>query len=114
MYGFINILLLLVRIYTAPSYPPSNYTAVALSSCSILLTWEAPPAEGQNGIITGYTINLTELETGEVSTMFTESNNFTLYSLRPFTTCGFLVSAQTVAGGGPATHFLSVTTHGEG
>ena len=107
-------MLLLVRIYTAPSYPPSNYTAVALSSRSILLTWNAPPAEGQNGIITGYTINITELETGDVSTMFTESHNLTLYSLQPFTTYGSLVSAQTVAGRGPATHFLSVTTHEEG
>ena len=99
---------------TAPSSPPSNYTAVALSSRSILLTWDAPPVEGQNGIITGYTVNITELETREVSTMFTESHNLTLYSLQPFTTYGFLVSAQTVGGRGPATHFVSVITHEEG
>ena len=99
---------------TVPSSPPSNYTAVALSSRSILLTWDAPPVEGQNGIITGYIVNITKLETGEVSTMFTESHNLTLYSLQPFTTYGFLVSAQTVAGSGPATLFVSVTTHEEG
>ena len=99
---------------TVPSSPPSNYTAVALSSRSILLTWDAPPVEGQNGIITGYTVTITELETGEVSTMFTESNNLTLYPLQPFTTYGFIVLAQTVVGSGPATHFVSVTTHEEG
>ena len=99
---------------TAPSSPPSNYTAVSLSSRSILLTWDAPPVEGQNGIITGYTVNKTELETGEVSAMFTESHNLTLHSLQPFTTYGFLVSAQTVAGRGPTSHFLFVTTHEEG
>ena len=99
---------------TVPSSPPSNYTAVALSSRSILLTWDAPPVEGQNGIITGYIVNITKLETGEVSTMFTESHNLTLYSLQPFTTYGFFVSAQTVAGSGPATLFVSVTTHEEG
>ena len=99
---------------TAPSSPPSNYTAVALSSRSILLTWDAPPVEGQNGIITGYTVNITELETGEVSAMFTESHNLTLHSLQPFTTYGFFVSAQTVVGRGPATHFLFVTTQEEG
>jgi len=99
---------------TAPSSPPSNYTAVAISSRSILLRWDVPPVEGQNGVITGYTVNITELETGELSTMFTESNNLTLYSLQPFTTYGFIVLAQTVVGSGPATHFVSVTTHEEG
>ena len=99
---------------TAPTSPPSNCTAVALSSRSILLTWDAPPAEEQNGIITGYIVNITELETGQVSTIFTESHNLTLYSLQPFTTYGFLVSAQTVAGRGPTTHFLFVTTQEEG
>ena len=95
---------------TVPSSPPSNYTAVSLSSHSILLTWDAPPVEGQNGIITGYIVNITELETGEVSAIFTESHNLTLYSLQPFTTYGCFVSAQTVAGRGPATRFVSETT----
>ena len=99
---------------TVPSSPPRNSAAVALSSRSVLLTWDAPPVEGQNGIITGYTVNITELETGEVSTMFIESRNLTLYSLRPFTTYGLLVSAQTIAGRGPTTHLLSVTTQEEG
>ena len=99
---------------TAPNSPPRNYAGVALSSHSILLTWDPPPAEEQNGIITGYLVNITELETGESSTMFTESNNLTLYSLQPFSTYGFLVSAQTVAGRGPTTRLLSVTTQEEG
>ena len=114
MNGFITVLSLSWRTCTAPSSPPRNYAGVALSSRSILLTWDAPPVEGQNGIITGYTVNITELETGEVSTMFTESHNFTLHSLQPFTTYGFLVSAQTVGGGGPTTRLLSVTTEEEG
>ena len=46
--------------------------------------------------------------------MFTESYNLTLYNLQPFTTYGLLVSAQTVAGRGPATRLLSVTTLEEG
>ena len=99
---------------TAPSSPPRNYAGVALSSRSILLTWDSPPAEEQNGIITGYLVNITELETGEASTMFIGSHNLTLYSLQPFTTYGFLVSAQTVAGRGPTTRLLSVTTQEEG
>ena len=46
--------------------------------------------------------------------MFTESHNLTLHSLQPFTTYGFFVSAQTVVGRGPGTHFLFVTTQEEG
>ena len=46
--------------------------------------------------------------------MFTESHNLTLYHLQPFTTYGFLVSAQTVAGIGPSSRLLSVTTLEEG
>ena len=65
-------------------------------------------------MITGYVVNITELETEEVTVVFTESLNLTQYSLRPFTTYSSLVSAQTVAGNGPATHLLSVTTPEEG
>ena len=100
--------------YTAPDSPPSNFAAIALSSRSIHLTWSAPPVEDQNGVITGYVVNITELGTEEVTVVSTESLNLTLYSLTPFTTYSSLVTAQTVAGSGPATHLLSVTTHEEG
>ena len=105
---------LLPLVYTAPDSPPSNFVAVALSSRSIRLTWGAPPAEYQNGVITGYVVNVTELGTEEVTVVSTESLNLTLYSLRPFARYIFLVTAQTVAGSGPATHLLSVTTPEEG
>ena len=65
-------------------------------------------------MITGYVVNITELETEEATVVFTESLNLTLYSLRPFTTYSSVVAAQTVAGNGTATHFLSVTTLEEG
>ena len=109
-----DVLTLSLLIPTAPNSPPHNYAGVALSSRSIVLTWDPPPAEQQNGIITGYLVNVTELETGEVTAMFTESHNVTLYPLQPFTTYGTLVSAQTVAGRGPTTCLLSVTTLEEG
>ena len=88
--------------------------AVALSSRSIRLAWGAPPVEDQNGVITGYVVNVTELGTEEMTVVSTESLNVILYSLTPFTTYSSLVTAQTVAGSGPATHLLSVTTPEEG
>jgi len=65
-----------------------------------------PPIEGQNGVITGYNVGTIELETKEVTEVFTESYNLTLdsESFQPYATYGFLVSARTVSGNGPSTH----------
>jgi len=73
-----------------------------------------PPIEGQNGVITGYNVSTIELETEEVTEVFTESYKLTLDSLQPYAAYGFLVSARTVAGNGPSTHLLYVRTHEEG
>lgn len=37
-----------------PSEPPLNVTVEAANSKSIIVRWEPPPKEGQNGVITGY------------------------------------------------------------
>jgi len=101
-------------IYAAPSSPPTNFSGTALSSRSILLSWGMPPIEGQNGVITGYNVSTIELETEEVTEVFTESYKLTLDSLQPYATYGFLVSARTVAGSGPSTQLLYVRTDEEG
>ena len=44
--------------YTAPSGPPSSVTALALSSTSILVTWDNPDDFDANGIITAFEIIL--------------------------------------------------------
>ncbi|XP_075916746.1 uncharacterized protein LOC142912433 [Petromyzon marinus] len=47
----------------APSAPPQNITCVALNSSSLLVSWEPPPAHGQQdgGGVTGYTVAYREL-----------------------------------------------------
>jgi neogenin len=37
-----------------PADPPQNVTVEAASSKSLIVRWEPPPPESQNGIITGY------------------------------------------------------------
>lgn len=37
-----------------PADPPVNVTAEAASSRSLIVRWEPPPKESQNGVITGY------------------------------------------------------------
>ena len=39
-----------------PADPPQNVTLEADSSKSLIVRWEPPPKESQNGIITGYKI----------------------------------------------------------
>ena len=39
-----------------PADPPQNVSLEAASSASIIVRWEPPPKESQNGIITGYKI----------------------------------------------------------
>ena len=43
------------RTYSdVPADPPQNVTLEAASSKSLIVRWEPPPPESQNGIITGY------------------------------------------------------------
>ena len=51
-------------VLSAPSGPPQSFQVVAISSTSIRLTWSAPPAEEQNGVITSYRITVVEVESG--------------------------------------------------
>ena len=39
-----------------PADPPQNVSLEAASSSSVIVRWEPPPKESQNGIITGYKI----------------------------------------------------------
>ena len=74
----------------------------ALSPTSILLTWSPPSASDHNGVITGYVIKVTEINT-QFTTQQTlhDGENITIISLSPFTNYLCTVAAQTSAGLGP-------------
>ena len=93
----------------APSGFPQNFLAVATSPRSILLTWILPLPQDRNGIITGYFINATLVETGE---MLQQSSNSTSLAMnaRPYTTYLFIIAAVTVAGRGPFSTEISIKT----
>ena len=75
---------------TVPSGPPLMFNAMAQSSESIILVWEPPSPEDQNGLIVGYTINITDLETGERSQRLSTSTNITIGSLTLSSICTFV------------------------
>ena len=46
-------------LIAVPSGAPTNITVEALSSTSLLITWEPPPPSQRNGVITYYRVLVT-------------------------------------------------------
>ncbi|XP_028417486.1 receptor-type tyrosine-protein phosphatase F-like [Dendronephthya gigantea] len=55
----------------APSGPPMNIKATSRSASSLLLVWDPPEKNKQNGVITSYTACLSHLKNGSCFQMFT-------------------------------------------
>ena len=98
----------------APSMPPENLTVEATTSESITLSWSPPDMQSQNGIIMGYLINVTEIETGETFQVSSATTNLVIQSLRPFTTYVCVIAAETSGGTGPFSISLTVQTNESG
>ena len=85
-----------------------------MNSDEVFLMWDPLPRPDHNGIITGYVINITALDTGNTVQISTHINNATLDGLKPFTTYFFIVAAQTSIGVGPFSTFVSIKTLEDG
>ena len=57
-----------------PSGPPNEIQITILSSTSIEVRWLPPDFIDQNGVITGYTVILTNMETGSSHEYSTSDN----------------------------------------
>ena len=49
-----------------PSEGPRNVEVQVLSSHSVLVTWQPPRLSEQNGVIAGYSVQLTALQSGNI------------------------------------------------
>ena len=87
---------------------------VNITSTIIHMSWEPPLSEDQNGVITGYTLNVTSLVKGETEELFTESTGYVLDPVSPYTLYSAAVAAQTDAGRGPFSASVSVQTLEDG
>uniref|UniRef100_A0A8C2FLB1 Neogenin 1a n=1 Tax=Cyprinus carpio TaxID=7962 RepID=A0A8C2FLB1_CYPCA len=97
-----------VRTYSdVPSAPPQNTTFEVLNSKSIMVRWQPPPADAQNGEITGYKIRYRKgTRKSELVLKF-----FLYFSgLQRGTEYMLRVSAITVNGTGPATDWTTAET----
>ena len=88
-------------LYSVPTGPPLNIMAIPINSKSILLSWEAPRMDLQNGIIRAYNVRVLELETGqEQSFSLSGVDTFQIInSLHPFYDYNCSVAAFTIARG---------------
>ena len=64
---------IVLSLTPAPSASPGNVTITNITAFSLLLRWNPPPTDYQNGIIREYLINVTEETTGRKFQIMTRS-----------------------------------------
>ena len=97
----------------APSITPEGLNITHSLPTTAELSWTPLPVEKQNGVITGYTVQVEGPDSlREVSVPNTSTTSVEVPGLRPFTSYTFSVSAMTKAGIGPAATISSTTPEG--
>ena len=99
---------------TGPSAPPTNLTVNVTSSQSAFIAWDLVPLDQQNGIIVSYTVSLTLKSSGRPQLIETTETSLRVASLLPYETYLIGVRAATIAGEGPYTNLVSITTPEDG
>lgn len=98
-----------------PSGPPVNVLSTSLSSTSIYLSWDLPLVEERNGVIIGYDINVTNLDSGSIVQYNTGLvSDFAIENLNPFTVYVSNIAARTTVGVGPFSSLVIVQTLEDG
>ena len=103
----------LMTLSDIPADPPQNISLEAASSTSIIVRWEPPPKESQNGIITGYKIRWRPEKNKGHSDMITTDGSRRLYALtglKKDREYQIKLAAMTVNGTGPATSWMLAKT----
>ena len=93
----------------APSAPPANVTITEVTAFSLLLRWDPPPFQHQNGILRQYHINITEENTGRDFQIRSPTTELRVQFLRPYYSYNLIVAAFTTAIG-PSSYPLQVIT----
>ena len=94
--------------FTVPSGPPQGLTATPANAWTLVLTCSPPAEEGRNGVITGYTGNVTVAITGSTWQFETAMTQFTVQSLHPHYSYNCSVASRTAIGLGPFTYNVTV------
>ena len=95
---------------TVPTSAPTMFRAITVSSTSAVLSLDALPPEDRNGIVAGYALNVTKLQSGERMELFSNSTTLTVDSLQPHTLYICVLAAVTNAGLGPVSNGIQLET----
>ncbi|XP_076438813.1 neogenin-like [Babylonia areolata] len=102
------------RTYSdTPSATPQNFTLEVSSATRIIVRWQPPPPEAQNGIIVGYKIRFRAENNRRGDNVATDGNRntYALTGLKKGTAYRVRISALTVNGTGPVTPWMHATTY---
>ena len=89
---------------------PQNVNATSVSSTSLLVTWDHPPAPDCNGVITGYIVNWRKNREINMIELFSNGTSHLLTGLEPLTSYSIAVAGSTRAGQGQFTTPFTVRT----
>ena len=92
-----------------PTAVPENITVEHVLSDTVILSWEPPPVEQQNGAIQSYVIGVTEADSGREYNVTSLVTTHAVGSLHPYYTYSFRIAAVTI-GIGPYSHPINTTT----
>ena len=107
-------LLVYLLLSAVPSGPPLNIHELSSSPSTVILEWDPPLQEDRNGVITGYLVNITEVESGKEFQFSSSTNSLSIDSLTPFTTYTCVIAATTIVGHGPYSNTIVVLTPEDG
>ncbi|XP_058239534.1 netrin receptor DCC isoform X2 [Hemibagrus wyckioides] len=103
--------MLITTFSDVPSAPPQNISLEVIYSRSIKVSWQPPPANTQNGFVTGYKIRYRKTgRRGEQEAI--EPNNlwYLFTGLEKGSQYSFQVAAMTVNGTGPSSEWYTAET----
>ena len=98
-----------------PAASPQMIQSMTINSSSVLMTWQAPPPEYQNGIITSYVVSVFLEDNDTIVQQYTTSSlSVTLVGLHPFSMYMVAVAAETGVGRGPFSSGFTIRTPEDG
>ena len=92
-----------------PRAPPLNVSGSVVNSSTVVLNWNPPDVDDQNGIVRYYVVNVSELQTENIFQFIANATTLTITPLHPAYTYEIAISAATI-GPGPFSPTLTLRT----
>lgn len=109
LFIYLNCRDVCIFLYAAPSSSPSEVLVLDVFSSNFTVQWAPPPVNTHNGILRGYLVNITELNTARNFVRTTSETSLVVSHLHPYYIYHVTVLAATVSHG-PPTAGVTVTT----